>query len=55
MHAVREYLHADAKIHRALPKPIIRPWEELADNRNRTCLGYEKDVSFHILDYTKEI
>jgi len=47
--------HADAEFQSALPKPIIRPWEELVHNKHRTGLGYEKDVSFHIPDYSKPI
>ena len=38
-----------------LPKPIIKPWEELVHNKHRIGLGYEKDVSFHIPDYLKPI
>ena len=49
------YVHADAAVQPALLKPIIRPWEELVHNKHRTGLGYDKDVSFHILDYTKPI
>ena len=51
----RADFHADAAAHPALPKPIIRPWEELVHNKHRTGLGYDKDVSFHIPDYTKPI
>ena len=51
----RADVHADAAVQPALLKPIIRPWEELIHNKHRTSLGYEKDVSFHILDYTKPI
>ena len=38
-----------------LSKPIIRPWEEIRYNRQRKGLGYEKDVTFHIPDYSKPI
>ena len=48
-------LHADVKIQSALPKPIIRPWEQLVHNKHRTGLGYDKDLSFHIPDYVKPI
>ena len=48
-------LHADVEVQLALPKHIIRPWEELVHNKKITSLGYDKDVSFHILDYTKPI
>ena len=46
----RAHVHADAAVQPALPKPIIRPWEELLHNKHRTGLGYDKDVSFHIPD-----
>ena len=48
-------LHADAETQSALPKPIIRPWEQLVHNKHRTGLGYDKDLSFHIPDYAKPI
>ena len=48
-------LHADAEVQLALPKPIIRPWEQLVHNKHRTGLGYDKDLSFHIPDYAKPI
>ena len=47
--------HADAETQSALPKPIIRPWEQLVHNKHRTGLGYDKDLSFHIPDYAKPI
>ena len=51
----RADVHVDATVQPALPKPIIRPWAELVHNKHRTGLGYDKDVSFHIPDYTKLI
>jgi len=48
-------LHADAKIQPTLPKPIIRPWEELVHNKHKIGLEYERKVSFHIPDYSKPI
>ena len=51
----REDLHVDAAVQLALLKPIIIPWEELVHNKHRTGLGYDKDVTFHIPDYTKPI
>ena len=51
----RAYLHADAAAQSALLKPIIRPWEELVHNKHKTSLGYDKDVSFHIPNYSKPI
>jgi hypothetical protein len=38
-----------------LSKPIIRPWEEIIYNKNRTGLGYDKEVTFHIPDYSRPI
>ena len=55
VHCTRADLHAYAATQPALPKPIIRPWEELVHNKHRTGLGYDKDVTFHIPDYTKPI
>ena len=48
-------VYADAEIQYALPKPIIRPWEQLVHNKHITGLGYDKDLSFHIPDYAKPI
>ena len=48
-------VYADAETQSALPKPIIRPWEQLVHNKHRTGLGYDKDLSFHIPDYAKPI
>ena len=48
-------VHADVETQSALPKPIIRPWEQLVHNKHRTGLGYDKDLSFHIPDYAKPI
>jgi hypothetical protein len=39
----------------ALSKPIIRPWEEIMNNKHITGLGYKMEVTYHILDYTKPI
>ena len=50
VHCRRANFHVDAAAQPTLPKPIIRPWEELVHNKHRTSLGYEKDVSSHILD-----
>lgn len=51
----KKKLHVDVEIQHTLPNTIIRPLEELVHNKHKTCLGYEKDVSFHILDYSKSI
>ena len=48
-------MRAGVEIQSALPKPIIRPWEELVHNKHKTSLGYDKELSFHILDYSKLI
>ena len=39
-----------AEMQHALPKIIIKPWEELVHNKHRTGLGYDKELSFHIPD-----
>jgi len=36
-------------------KSIIRPWEEIRDNKYITCLGYDKEVTFHIPNYSRPI
>jgi hypothetical protein len=41
--------------HNTLSKPIIRPWEEIICNKNRTGLGYDKEVTFRIPDYSRPI
>ena len=38
-----------------LSKPIIRPWEEIRNNKHRTRLRYENVLTFHIPDYSKPI
>ena len=48
----REYLHADAVAQSALPKPIVRPWENLVHNKHKIVLGYDKELSFHIPNYS---
>ncbi|MCY6488113.1 hypothetical protein, partial [Actinobacillus pleuropneumoniae] len=48
-------VHADAETQSALPNPIIRPWEQLVHNKHKTGLGYDKDLSFHIPDYSKPV
>jgi len=53
-HKVAE-LHADAEVQFALPKPIIRSLEELVSNKHKIGLGYDKEVSFHIPDYSNPI
>lgn len=39
-------IHTDAEVQSALPKSIIRPWENLVHNKYKNGLGYDKDVSF---------
>ena len=51
----RANFHADVAAQPTLLKPIIKPWEELVHNKHKTGLGYDKDVSFHIPDYTNPI
>ena len=37
-------------------KPIIRPWEEIQNNKNRRGLGYvQDDANLHIPNYSKPI
>lgn len=48
-------LHEDAEVPLALPRPIIKLWEEVINKKHWTNLGYEKEVTFHILDYPKPI
>jgi hypothetical protein len=43
------------EVHLTLSKPIIRPWEEIRNNKHITNIRYEKEVTFHNPDYTKEI
>jgi hypothetical protein len=39
----------------SISKPIIEPWEEIKHNKHKICIRYEKEVTFHISDYTKSI
>ena len=37
-------------------KPIIKPWEEIQNNKNQRGLGYVNDnTNLHIPDYSKPI
>ncbi|MCY6524899.1 hypothetical protein, partial [Actinobacillus pleuropneumoniae] len=45
----------DKEIQSALPKLVIRHREELLHNKQKNGLGYDKDVSFHIPDYSNPI
>jgi hypothetical protein len=36
-------------------KLIIKPWEEIRHTKHRTCIRYEKEVTFHIPDDNKPI
>ena len=38
-----------------LSKMFVRPWEELSFNKDRHGLGYDKNNTFHIPDYSKPI
>ena len=51
----RADLYADVEAHTSPPKPIIRPWEQIVHNKHIVGLGYDKDFSFHIPDYSKPI
>jgi hypothetical protein len=48
-----EVMHEHVQL--SLSKPIIRAWEEIRENKHITCIRYEKEVTFHILEYTKPI
>jgi hypothetical protein len=53
-HAVNQLPHiSKQQVQNTLSKPIIRPWEEIIYKKNRTRLGYDKEVTFHIPDYSK--
>jgi hypothetical protein len=55
-HAVNQLSQMSKKqVENTLSKPIIRPWEEIIYNKNRTGLGYDKEVTFHIPNYSKPI
>jgi len=55
-HAVNPLPRISKKqVQNTLSKPIIRPWEEIIYNKNRTGLGYDKEVTFHIPDYSRPI
>jgi len=43
------------EFHLSLSKPIIKPWEEIRNNKHRIGIGYEKEFTFHIPNYTKPI
>ena len=38
-----------------ISRPIIRSWEEIRNNKHKTGLGYENDLTFHIPDYSKPL
>ena len=38
-----------------LSKTIIGPWEEIKNNRHIIDIRYDKDLNFHISDYSKPI
>jgi hypothetical protein len=55
-HAINQLSRISKKqVQNTLSKPITRPWEEINYNKNRIRLGYEKEVTFHIPDYSKPI
>ena len=41
--------------HNTFSKPIIIPWEEINNNKHRLGLGYDKEVTFHIPNYSRPI
>jgi hypothetical protein len=52
---IHECLEEHQQVQNDLSKIIVRPWEELQFNKNQHGLGYEKDISFHIPNYSKPI
>jgi hypothetical protein len=42
-------------VHLSLSKWIIKPWEEIKNNKHITSIRYEKEVTFHNPDYSKPI
>lgn len=53
--SAREDLNTYVEIHPPLPKQIMRPLEDFVRNKHITCLGYDKEVYFNNLDYSKPI
>ena len=45
----------DEEISLALPKPIIKASGDVINNMNKTGIGYKKEVTFHIPNYSKPI
>jgi hypothetical protein len=55
-HAVNQFSQmSKQQVQNTISKPIIRPWEEIKYNKNRIGLGYDKEVTFHIPNYSKPI
>jgi hypothetical protein len=46
-----EVVHEQVQL--SLSKPIIRPWEEIRNNKHKTGIRYDKEVTFHTPDYSK--
>lgn len=53
--SAREDLNTYVEIHPQLPKHIMRHLENFLRNKQITCLGYDKEVFFNNLDYSKPI
>jgi hypothetical protein len=51
---IAPYLSVD-KVQLPLSNPIIRPWEEIINNKHITSVRYENDVTFPNPEYTKLI
>jgi hypothetical protein len=55
-HAVNQLSRISKQhVQNTLSKPIIIPWEEIIYNKNRTGFRYDKEVTFHIPDYSRPI
>ena len=48
-----EVMHAEVPL--VFSKTIIRPWEEINHNKQKTSLGYEKEVAVPSFDFSKPI
>ena len=50
---VNEVDDCHSHVQPCLPKPIVRPWEELVHIKHRLGLGYKEVVTFFIPDHSK--
>ena len=45
----------DIEVLPILSKPTLKPWEEVTRNKHKTILGYDKEVTIYIHDFSKPI